>query len=299
MASTPPHFRQPITGELYNEVFSLLLCRKWQNFDPSTWHRFPEILELHPDGIGIISSSYNIFTHEGVITKTASQKFGWILSTFNPIVPEFGEGSADALYDVMPHLLDWPWAWTRKPWKFAPRHKIPGFIRVIVRIEHNTLETNPPIDIALQIHARGPTVHGIELPAEIIEYILEFATSEDVAAAQLLHVCKWTREVVLTRRRKERFSEMTKAFIQKQVAFFIECGHFDPSGRPQPHIPSFYGFRATISPTSYGPHTSTHYSHLIYSRASSTGQSRDDLEEYPEIAKNYEDTGDMKEIATI
>lgn len=184
------------------------VCRTWTNFDPATWHIFPETIELRPDGTGTVSSSYTTFpdAHAGPVSACARQEFTWKLGRDGPLGME--DIDVDALYETMPKLMKSTRAWTHRTWSAAHR-LVPAYLRIALAGESSLAREPPPRALDFSTDAAQP---GVRLPAELIEDIVRRAAAEDVAASELLGVCKWTREMVLARRRRERFATLTRRF---------------------------------------------------------------------------------------
>ncbi|KAF9485443.1 hypothetical protein BDN70DRAFT_871089 [Pholiota conissans] len=214
------------------------VCRTWKNFDRATWHLRPEIIDLRPDGGGTISSSFTIFTATGPISTQATQKFTWRLSWDGPRGME--DMDEDALYDTMPKLMKSTKAWTYRPWTSEHR-LVPAYLYIELAGKHS-LDVLDPLNTVNDFTIGANA--GVRLPAELIEDIFRFAALEEVAATELLRVCKWTRELVLQKRRRERFSVLTKRFAAMGLAFWMSCGHFNPSRKQVPK--SLFGFRAQV-----------------------------------------------------
>lgn len=181
------------------------------------WHIIPETIDLRADGTGTVSSPYTTFTGAGLIAKSARQEFTWKLGRDGPLGME--DMDVDALYETIPKLINSAKAWTRQPWT-AKHRLVPAYIRLelIGKISLD-MENTATYDF------RTNVIHpGIHLPVDIIEDIFKIAASEEVAASDILRVCKWTREMVLGRRRRERFAVLTRRFASWGLVRLFSCG---------------------------------------------------------------------------
>ncbi|KAF9477108.1 hypothetical protein BDN70DRAFT_922811 [Pholiota conissans] len=220
---------------------AVALSQTWRNFDSHRWHLIPQVIDLRPDGTGTISTPYTVFTtYFGALVMSASQEIRW------DVLAGSGTGgvSREAVFWTIPKLMRSTHAWSCKPWSGE------GWIsHAYVRVEltgKNTLEEGGPSTSLFNLKV-DTSAADVCLPFELMEYIFQLSTEDDTAAKGLLSACKWSREVVMHRRRKERFSALINQLTNVGMWFGIWCGHFNPTGTPQPPK-SFYGIVSNIYP---------------------------------------------------
>ncbi|KJA15351.1 hypothetical protein HYPSUDRAFT_220070 [Hypholoma sublateritium FD-334 SS-4] len=232
-----------------------ILCRTWRNFEPATWHNVPGSIAIRADGTGTLSSPFTMHTRTvGSIEGVISHDFTWILRTNEPMKLV---DSRAPVYRTMAKLISSRSAWTFQPWK-SNHMFIPSYIHVELGGEgsrHSTTWYEAHRGFGnLTIDASSKP--GAQLPIEIIEYILDIAILDaiDDTATCLLYTSKWVRERVLNKSRRDKFSHIAQRIQEWGIAFWIHCGHFNPSCDPTPD--KFFAFAADMLQQ---PHASAYY----------------------------------------
>jgi hypothetical protein len=180
------------------------VSRSWYNLDPRLWFTIPERITFHPDGTGVISSPYDIFSGAGGLSEVLSHSFTWKLERNGPLGME--EMDDNALFDTIPKLVSSSKAWTHKTWGGGV---VPAYLHIDL-VGTSSFESNPlpPTPDPFIINTSEATF----FPPELLEYIFLLASEETVAARELLGTCRRAREMVMRRRRREMFPALAKRF---------------------------------------------------------------------------------------
>lgn len=177
------------------------VCRTWQNIDSTTWHSIPATIDLRPDGTGTVASPFKHYVGKEQAEGLAMHEFTWRLGRDGPLGME--DIDEEAMYSTMPKLMQSTHAWTRKPW-IADHTIVPAYIRIGLT-GGPTFSEGRRVNFTLGDDA--------PLPIELVELIMEIAAQDEAdATSELLYVSRWTRELALSRRRRQRFSSLVQSF---------------------------------------------------------------------------------------
>ncbi|PPQ88281.1 hypothetical protein CVT25_005444 [Psilocybe cyanescens] len=215
------------------------VSRTWYNLDHTLWSTIPERITLHPDGKGEISCPYSIFTQSKEKTEVLRHSFKWKLARDGPLGMEGMD--VDGLLDVIPKLIRSDYAWTLTPWTAG--YVVPAYLHLShINTSVSVNENSPFIFDPFTFDAFSVG----SLPLELVEHIFLLASDEATAAGELLSVCRRSRELVMRRRRRNKFSTLVERFIEYGMAMWINYGHFDPKSTDESSPDVFYGLKALL-----------------------------------------------------
>jgi len=215
------------------------IARPWYCLNPKSWSTVPWCVVFRPDGTGEIVMRCGVVLEHADTEDMMKRGFRWRLTRDSPLGMEASVVDRNDLFDTIPKLLNSTEAWTRMPFN-SGGSIVPIYLRLELEAPESTPELGP-----IQWPFLLDSSNAICLPAELIDIIMELASLEDVAAAELLGTCRRSRKMVMRRRRKDLFPQIAQHFAENGMAAWIECGHFAPNSSQSPPT-SFYAFEAMM-----------------------------------------------------